>query len=335
MIADWGDEGEIDLLDFFAELTIYTSSACLIGKKFREQLDGRFARLYHQLEQGTDPLCYVDPYLPIESFRLRDEARLGLVELVQEIMNDRIANPPKDKSDRDMLDVLVTIKRRGGQPAILRQRDHRHVHLDDVRRAPHQLRHGIVDVDRDAAPPRRVRRRGGRTGGALRRRPGSQFPCAAPDSETGERPQGDAAAASAADHPDAGGQGRVRGGGLSDPRGRDGGGVACDLQPDRRGLPGPGRVRAGPLREAAPGRPDQPVDLDSVRRRSPPLRRRRVRHHADQGDLLGSVARVRIRDGTAIGVLSERPLEDGGAAGPARQGALPLPEPLGGDSKAG
>ena len=62
MIADWGDEGEIDLLDFFAELTIYTSSACLIGKKFREQLDGRFARLYHQLEQGTDPLCYVDPY---------------------------------------------------------------------------------------------------------------------------------------------------------------------------------------------------------------------------------------------------------------------------------
>ena len=62
MIPDWGDSGEIDLLDFFAELTIYTSSACLIGKKFREQLDGRFARLYHQLEQGTDPLCYVDPY---------------------------------------------------------------------------------------------------------------------------------------------------------------------------------------------------------------------------------------------------------------------------------
>ena len=54
MIADWGDEGEIDLLDFFAELTIYTSSACLIGQKFREQLDGRFAHLYHDLERGTD-----------------------------------------------------------------------------------------------------------------------------------------------------------------------------------------------------------------------------------------------------------------------------------------
>jgi sterol 14-demethylase len=110
MVADWGDEGEIDLLDFFAELTIYTSTACLIGKKFRDQLDGRFARLYHELERGTDPLCYVDPYLPIESFRRRDQARVGLVALVQEIMDVRRANPPADKNDRDMLDVLIAVK---------------------------------------------------------------------------------------------------------------------------------------------------------------------------------------------------------------------------------
>ncbi len=116
MIENWGDEGEIDLLDFFAELTIYTSTSCLIGPKFRNQLDARFAQFYHQLERGTDPLCYVDPYLPIESFRMRDEARKGLVTLVQEIMNQRIANPPADKSDRDMLDVLVSIKDEQGTP---------------------------------------------------------------------------------------------------------------------------------------------------------------------------------------------------------------------------
>ncbi len=116
MIAQWGDSGEIDLLEFFAELTVYTSSACLIGVKFRNQLDNRFAHLYHQLERGTDPLCYVDPDLPIESFRQRDEARKGLVELVQEIMDQRLANPPKDKSERDMLDVLVTIKDENGNP---------------------------------------------------------------------------------------------------------------------------------------------------------------------------------------------------------------------------
>ena len=104
MIAGWGDHGEIDLLEFFAELTIYTSTACLIGTKFRNQLDSRFAHLYHELERGTDPLCYVDPYLPIESFRRRDEARVQLVELITELMEGRLANPPSSKADRDMLD---------------------------------------------------------------------------------------------------------------------------------------------------------------------------------------------------------------------------------------
>lgn len=116
MIENWGESGEIDLLEFFAELTIYTSTACLIGIKFRNELDSRFANYYHLLERGTDPLCYVDPYLPIESFRIRDEARAGLVELVQDVMKGRIANPPKDKSDRDMLDVLVSIKDDEGNP---------------------------------------------------------------------------------------------------------------------------------------------------------------------------------------------------------------------------
>ncbi|MFI5719168.1 cytochrome P450 [Nocardia sp. NPDC051750] len=114
MLANWDDEGEIDLLDFFAELTIYTSSACLIGTKFREELDSRFAHLYHNLERGTDALAYVDPYMPIESFRIRDESRAKLVELVQEIMDVRIANPPADKEDRDLLDVLVSVKGEDG-----------------------------------------------------------------------------------------------------------------------------------------------------------------------------------------------------------------------------
>src|SRR5205085_4430083 len=79
MVADWGDEGEIDLLDWFAELTIYTTSSCLIGKGFREELDASFAQHYHDLEKGTDAIAYVDPYADIESFRIRDAAREELV----------------------------------------------------------------------------------------------------------------------------------------------------------------------------------------------------------------------------------------------------------------
>jgi sterol 14alpha-demethylase len=110
MIAQAPDGGDIDLLDWFAELTIYTSSACLIGSRFREQLDGRFARLYHDLEQGTDALAFVDPYADIPSFHRRDAARLGLVALVQSIMDGRAGEPPVAKDERDLLDVLMSIR---------------------------------------------------------------------------------------------------------------------------------------------------------------------------------------------------------------------------------
>jgi sterol 14-demethylase len=114
MVAGWDDEGEIDLLSWFAELTIYTSSACLIGSRFRHQLDGRFAELYHDLEQGTDPIAYVDPYADIESFRRRDAARVALVELVQGIMERRTAEPPPADGESDLLDVLMSIKDEDG-----------------------------------------------------------------------------------------------------------------------------------------------------------------------------------------------------------------------------
>jgi sterol 14-demethylase len=114
MVAGWTSEGEIDLLDWFAELTIYTSSACLIGAKFRNELDRRFAELYHDLERGTDALAFVDPYAPIESFRRRDEARAALVSLVGQIMAARAAAGRPERSGRDLLDVLMSIRNPDG-----------------------------------------------------------------------------------------------------------------------------------------------------------------------------------------------------------------------------
>ncbi|MGQ0431650.1 MAG: cytochrome P450 [Microthrixaceae bacterium] len=110
MLARSPEGGEIDLLGWFAELTIYTSSACLIGARFREQLDGRFAALYHDLEQGTDAIAFVDPYADIPSFHARDAARRGLVDLVQAIMDGRADAASVPKDERDLLDVLMSIK---------------------------------------------------------------------------------------------------------------------------------------------------------------------------------------------------------------------------------
>jgi sterol 14-demethylase len=114
MVGQWGDEGEIDLLDWFAELTIYTSSSCLVGKRFRDQLTGRFAELYHDLERGTDALAFVDPYAPIESFHRRDAARIEMVGLIQEIMDGRLAAGPPPDDQRDLLDVLMSVRDDGG-----------------------------------------------------------------------------------------------------------------------------------------------------------------------------------------------------------------------------
>ncbi|MEZ5203864.1 MAG: cytochrome P450 [Acidimicrobiales bacterium] len=111
MLAQWDDEGEIDLLDFTAELFIYTSTSCLIGSKFREELDVHVAELFHDLEAGTDAIAFVDPYADIESFRRRDAARAELVEIIEGIMERRRgAGPPAGDDERDLVDVLMSIK---------------------------------------------------------------------------------------------------------------------------------------------------------------------------------------------------------------------------------
>ncbi len=111
MVARWDDEGEIDLLDWTAELFIYTSTSCLIGKKFREDLDAHVAHLFHGLEQGTDAIAFVDPYADIESFHRRDAARAELVQIIEAIMaRRREAGPPGEGEERDLVDVLMSIK---------------------------------------------------------------------------------------------------------------------------------------------------------------------------------------------------------------------------------
>jgi sterol 14-demethylase len=111
MLDQWDDEGEIDLLDWTAELFIYTSTSCLIGAKFREELDAHVAHLFHDLEQGTDAIAFVDPYADIESFRRRDAARAELVEIIEGIMaRRREAGPPAEGEERDLVDVLMSIK---------------------------------------------------------------------------------------------------------------------------------------------------------------------------------------------------------------------------------
>ncbi|MGZ8213447.1 MAG: cytochrome P450 [Methylosarcina sp.] len=103
MIADWGDTGEIDLLEFMKELTIYTSCHCLLGDEFRYELNEEFAQIYHDLEKGVNPLAFVFPYLPLPVFRRRDKARARLQELVTGIITKRARKPEKSEDAFQML----------------------------------------------------------------------------------------------------------------------------------------------------------------------------------------------------------------------------------------
>lgn len=107
MIANWGDSGEIDLLEFMKELTIYTSSHCLLGDEFRYELNEEFAKIYHDLEKGVNPLAFVFPYLPLPVFRRRDKARARLQELVTGIIAKRAQKPEKSE---DAFQLLIESK---------------------------------------------------------------------------------------------------------------------------------------------------------------------------------------------------------------------------------
>jgi sterol 14-demethylase len=89
IISNWGDEGQIEVCEFFATLTSFTSSRCLLGEEFRNDMSEEFARVYEDLEAGIVPLAYINAYLPIPAFRKRDRARARLGEMVSTIIERR------------------------------------------------------------------------------------------------------------------------------------------------------------------------------------------------------------------------------------------------------
>jgi sterol 14alpha-demethylase len=113
MIAGWGESGGVDLLEFFAELTIYTSSGALVGPEFREELGPELVPLFADLERGTDPIAYVNPNLPLPSFRKRDRARQRLVAYLQAIFERR---EREGRRCQDLFQILRGIRNPDGSP---------------------------------------------------------------------------------------------------------------------------------------------------------------------------------------------------------------------------
>ena len=103
LVKDWGDSGEINLLEFMKQLTIYTSSHCLLGTEFRYELNEEFAEIYHDLEEGMHPIAFIFPNFPLPVLRRRDKARVRIEELVTEIIAKRAKKKEKSEDAFQML----------------------------------------------------------------------------------------------------------------------------------------------------------------------------------------------------------------------------------------
>jgi sterol 14-demethylase len=103
-IADWGDEGEKDFYEAFTELTLKTSTHCLLGSELRYQLTHEFEELYGDLDRGLDPAALRDPYQAKDTYLKRDLARTRLQELVSAYVKSR-----RDRGvvSNDMLQIYM------------------------------------------------------------------------------------------------------------------------------------------------------------------------------------------------------------------------------------
>ncbi len=109
----WQDEGVVDLYDIGNELTIYTSSRCLLGQDFRKHLSSEFARLYQHMEGGLTLLSFLNPYLPTPAHRRRDKARARMGELISRIVAER---RKEKREDSDILQTLMEATYADGRP---------------------------------------------------------------------------------------------------------------------------------------------------------------------------------------------------------------------------
>lgn len=100
-----GSSGTVQIAPIMAQMTLFTASRCLQGKEVREQLDSSFAELYHNLDDGFQPINFMLPWMPLPQNRRRDAANRKMTQIYTDIIKAR----RQGKSERDSEDMLWTL----------------------------------------------------------------------------------------------------------------------------------------------------------------------------------------------------------------------------------
>ena len=102
----------MDLKYELEHLIILTASRCLLGREVREKLFDDVSALFHDLDNGMQPISVIFPYLPIPAHKRRDRARARLAEIFATIINSRKAS---GQSEEDMLQCFIDSKYKNGR----------------------------------------------------------------------------------------------------------------------------------------------------------------------------------------------------------------------------
>ena len=110
-----GSSGIVEIPKLMAEITIFTPSRSLQGQEIREKLDTTFAKLYHDLDDGFQPINFMLPWMLLPQNRRRDVAQRKMTQIYTDIIRERRADS-KGEASQDMLWNLMRSVYKDGTP---------------------------------------------------------------------------------------------------------------------------------------------------------------------------------------------------------------------------
>ncbi len=110
-----GSSGIVQLPPIMAQITLFTASRSLQGNEVREKLDTTFAKLYHDLDDGFQPINFMLPWFPLPQNRRRDVAQRKMTRIYTDIIKTR-RSKQKEKDSEDMIWNLMNSVYKDGTP---------------------------------------------------------------------------------------------------------------------------------------------------------------------------------------------------------------------------
>ncbi|KAG0239850.1 Lanosterol 14-alpha-demethylase [Actinomortierella wolfii] len=106
--------GRADIFTAMAELIINTASRTLMGPEIRALMDETVAQLYHDLDDGFQPINMFFEWLPLPSYFRRDAAHVKMRNIFMKVIEQRRAN--NETHHTDMLQSLMNQVYKDGTP---------------------------------------------------------------------------------------------------------------------------------------------------------------------------------------------------------------------------